>query len=98
MGAEAAQPAELTLGQRPWWESRASIALVVFATMVPLLYPPIPPLVDLFGHMGRYRVELDLGRSPFLQQYYAYHWALIGNLGVDILVHSSARSSGLKQR
>ena len=27
--------------------------------MLPLLYPPIPPLVDLFGHMGRYRVELD---------------------------------------
>ena len=56
------------------------------ATMIPLLYPPIPPLVDLFGHMGRYRVELDLDQSPFLQQYYGYHWAPIGNLGVDVLV------------
>ena len=54
--------------------------------MIPLLYPPIPPLVDLFGHMGRYRVELDLGHSPWLQQYFNYHWAAIGNLGVDILV------------
>jgi hypothetical protein len=54
--------------------------------MIPLLYPPIPPLVDLFGHMGRYRVELDLGQSPWLQQYYDYHWAAIGNLGVDLLV------------
>jgi hypothetical protein len=69
-----------------WWESRWFLALVVVATMVPLVYPPIPPLVDLFGHMGRYRVELDLGRSPWLQQYFDYHWAAIGNLGVDLLV------------
>jgi hypothetical protein len=71
---------------RPWWESRAFLALVVVATMLPLIYPPIPPLVDLFGHMGRYRVELDLNRSPWLQQYFNYHWAAIGNLGVDLLV------------
>ena len=81
---------------RPWWESRLFLALVVLATMVPLLYPPIPPLVDLFGHMGRYRVELDLARSPFLQQYYDYHWALIGNLGVDILVLGLAPLFGLE--
>ena len=96
MGVEAAKPADVTLGQRPWWESRACIALVVFATMVPLLYPPIPPLVDLFGHMGRYRVELDLGQSAFLQQYYDYHWALIGNLGVDILVRILGPILGLE--
>jgi hypothetical protein len=71
---------------RPWWESRLFLALVVAATSVPLIHPDIPPLVDLFGHMGRYRVELDLGRSPWLQHYFNYHWAAIGNLGVDILV------------
>ena len=75
---------------RPWWESRLCIVLVVFATMLPLLYPPIPPLVDLFGHMGRYRVEIDLGHSPWLREYYDYHWALIGNLGVDFLVRMLA--------
>ena len=81
---------------RPWWESRTCIILVVLATMLPLLYPPIPPLVDLFGHMGRYRVELDLGRSPWLSQYYDYHWALIGNLGVDVLVRLFAPLIGLE--
>jgi hypothetical protein len=87
MGVEATAEAAVTPGEvRPWWESRACLALVVLATMVPLLYPPIPPLVDLFGHMGRYRVELDLAQSPWLQLYYAYHWAAIGNLGVDLLV------------
>ncbi|MEO7635908.1 MAG: hypothetical protein ABIS38_09730, partial [Sphingomicrobium sp.] len=53
---------------------------------VPLIYPAIPPLVDLLGHMGRFRVELGLESSPWLQRYYDYHWAAIGNLGVDLLV------------
>ena len=72
--------------QRPWWESPLFLGLIVTATMLPLMYPPIPPLVDLFGHMGRYRVELDLDHSRWLQQYFNYHWAAIGNLGVDLLV------------
>ena len=72
------------------------LAAVVAATMLPLLYPPIPPLVDLFGHMGRYRVELDLHHSPWLQQYFDYHWALIGNLGVDLLVLALAPVIGLE--
>jgi hypothetical protein len=87
---------DATDGTPPWWESRAFLAFIVLATMVPLLYPPIPPLVDLFGHMGRYRVEIDLGRSPWLSQYYDYHWALIGNLGVDVLVRLLAPVIGLE--
>jgi hypothetical protein len=86
MGAEASSTDHLATEARPWWESRLCLALVVLATMLPLAYPAIPPLVDLFGHMGRYRVELDLNQSPWLQHYYDYHWAAIGNLGVDLLI------------
>ena len=86
MGDEAAAAAHTIVGPRPWWESWPVLALVVAAMTLPLLYPQIPPLVDLFGHMGRYRVELDLGQSPWLQRYFDYHWAAIGNLGVDVLV------------
>jgi hypothetical protein len=96
MGAEASSADHLKLGARPWWESRLCIALVVLATMLPLAYPAIPPLVDLFGHMGRYRVELDLGHSHWLQQYYDYHWAAIGNLGVDLLVIPLGKLFGLE--
>ena len=81
---------------RPWWESRVLICLVVFATLIPLLYPSIPPLVDLPGHMGRYRVELDVTHSSSLQLYYSYHWAAIGNLGVDLLVMALAPLMGLE--
>jgi hypothetical protein len=85
-----------TAQPKPWWETRLCLALVVAATMIPLLYPPIPPLVDLFGHMGRYRVELALDHSPWLQRYFDYHWALIGNLGVDVLVLVFAPIMGLE--
>jgi hypothetical protein len=71
---------------RGWWDNAFVIAAVIVLCAVPLLYPKIPPLVDLFGHMGRYRVELDIGHSPWLRNYYGYHWAAIGNLGVDLLV------------
>jgi hypothetical protein len=83
-------------GSPAWWETRAfAIAMVLLAT-VPLLLPPIPPLTDLMGHMGRYRVQLDIGSSPSLAQYYRFDWAVIGNLGCDLLVQLLAPLIGLE--
>lgn len=96
MGAKAESTAQPVNHAPAWRESRPFIVLIVLATMIPLIYPPIPPLVDLFGHMGRYRVELDLNNSPWLRQYYDYHWAAIGNLGVDLLVIPLGKLFGLE--
>ena len=79
-----------------WWEERWFGWLLVALAAVPLLYPPVPPLVDLFGHMGRYRVQLDLASSPWLKDYYGFHWAAIGNLGVDLLLMPLAPLIGLE--
>ena len=81
---------------RPWWETRPFVAALILLSLVPLLYPANPPLVDLFGHMGRYRVQLDLASSPSLQQYYDFKWTPIGNLGVDLLVVPLSRIFGLE--
>ena len=81
---------------RPWWETRWFVAAMILLAFVPLLYPPVPPLVDLLGHMGRYRVELDLARSPDLQRYFDFEWQLIGNLGVDLLIIPLAKIFGLE--
>ena len=81
---------------RGWWANPLLIAAVILLSTVPLLYPKIPPLVDLFGHMGRYRVQLDIGTSPWLRDYYGFHWAAIGNLGVDLLVMPLGRLMGLE--
>lgn len=69
---------------------------IVLLSAVPLLWPDIPPMVDLPGHMGRYRVQLDLAESEALRRFYAFEWALIGNLGVDLLVEALAPLVGLE--
>jgi hypothetical protein len=87
--ASAARP-------RTWWQHRATLAAVVLLTALPLLWPSIPPLVDLPGHMGRYRVELELASDPALRQFYGFKWLMIGNLGVDLLIVPMAKIFGLE--
>ena len=95
--AHEAAPAATPKGApRPWWETRWFVAGMILLALVPLLYPQVPPLVDLPGHMARYRVELDLGSSPELQRYFAFEWRLIGNMGVDLLVVPLAKLFGLE--
>ena len=53
-------------------------------------------LVDLPGHMGRYRVQLDRGAHPWLADWYKFEWSLIGNLGVDLLIEPLAPLIGLE--
>lgn len=87
--ASASQP-------RTWWEHPATVLAAVLACALPLLWPDVPPLVDLPGHMGRYHVQLEIGGSPLLQSFYDFRWALIGNLGVDLLVVPLAALIGLE--
>jgi hypothetical protein len=81
---------------RHWWEHPWLLAAIVLASAAPLLWPGIPPLVDLPGHMGRYHVQLEIAHSPILQHFYDFKWALIGNLGVDLLVVPLAKLFGLE--
>lgn len=93
-----ATPPNMAARRRPkeWWETRWFVAAVILLSVVPLLYPPLPPLVDLLGHLGRYRVALDLDGSASLQRFYQFEWAIVGNLGVDLLVISLAKVIGLE--
>ena len=69
-----------------WWQTRAFVAALTLVACVPLLWPDIPPLVDLPGHMGRFRVQLSANDYPWLRDWYDFRWQLIGNLGIDLLV------------
>ncbi len=79
-----------------WWQTRTFVALMALAAIVPLLRPEIAPLVDLPGHMGRYRVQLEIGDHPWLENWYNFSWQLIGNLGIDILVIPLSKLFGLE--
>ena len=79
-----------------WWQTRWFVVSMVIVAMIPLFWPDIPPLVDLPGHMGRYRVQLDGAAYPWLAEWYDFRWALIGNLGVDLLIEPLAPIFGLE--
>ena len=79
-----------------WWTTRSFALLLVLLTAVPLLWPGTAPLIDLPGHMARYRVELGIHNSAPLARYYGFEWALMGNLGVDLLVVPLAPILGLE--
>ncbi len=81
---------------RAFWERRDFALAMVLLAAVPLLWPGVPPLLDLPGHMGRYQVQLTLDNSPALQQFYTFEWRLIANLGVDLLVELLAPVIGLE--
>jgi len=79
-----------------WWQTRWFVALATFMAIVPLLWPDVPPLVDLPGHMGRYRVQLVWDQVPHLREWYDFNWSLMGNLGVDLLVIPLSKLFGLE--
>ena len=95
----AQEPAAAALPKgtpRPWWEGRPFVAAMILLAFVPLIYPTIPPLVDVGGHMGRYKVAADLTDSPILQQWFSFRWLPIGNLGVDLLVVPLSKLVGVE--
>ena len=79
-----------------WWNRRWFVVLMVLAATVPLLWPAMPPLTDLPGHLGRYRVELSDPDSLLRTRYYEFHWRFLANLGVDLLIIPMAKLFGLE--
>jgi len=79
-----------------WWQTRAFVLAAALITAIPLIWPDIPPLVDLPGHMARYRVQLDREAYPWFNDWYNFEWQLIGNLGVDLLIIPLAKLFGLE--
>lgn len=82
-------------GRAEWWQRPAALWIAVALSVVPLLWPQIPPLTDLPGHVGRYRVMLGTD-ADVLAQWYRFEWRLVGNLGIDLLVYALAPLVGLE--
>lgn len=81
----------------PWWRNRWLLAALCLATALPVLVTSVPPLVDYLGHLGRYRIQTGLATSPLLQANWDFHWALVANLGVDLLIEPLSHLFGLER-
>ncbi len=77
-----------------WWEARWFVVAAMLLAAMPLLWPAVPPLTDLPGHIGRYRVMLG-DEAALLNRYYSFEWRLVGNLGIDLLVAALGPLIGL---
>jgi hypothetical protein len=64
---------------------------------LPVAVTQIPPLSDLLGHMGRYHIQTELAHSALLRRNWAFEWALIGNLGVDLIIMPLSAVLGLER-
>jgi hypothetical protein len=85
----------MPLSVQPWWSTRTFALTMILLAAVPLLLPATPPLVDLPAHIGRYAVELAGPASP-LHRWYHFEWAVIGNLGIDLLVVPLSKLFGIE--
>ncbi|MCP3729684.1 hypothetical protein M9978_04510 [Sphingomonas sp. MG17] len=78
-----------------WWQTRWFALVAMLLAAVPLLWPAVPPLIDLPGHIGRYRVMLG-DEAAVLGQWFEFRWRPVGNLGVDLLVAALGPWLGLE--
>lgn len=93
--ADLVQPLALAR-VRAWWQHPALLLALTLPAAAPLLWPALPPLVDLPGHVSHYHIERALPGSAHLQRFYGYQWALMGNLGVDLLMIPAAALFGVE--
>lgn len=84
-----------TIPRQRWWESRRFAVLAMLLAALPLVWPTIPPLADLPGHIARYHIMAE-GDAGILSQWYSYTWKPAGNLGVDLLVYALAPLAGVE--
>ena len=75
---------------------RVIMIALILLSVVPLLWPIIPPITDIYVHIGRYSIAHNLPTDLLLQRYYSYNWALIPNLGVDLMVKFMAPLIGVE--
>ena len=63
----------------------AAVGMLCLVLLAPLLLVDVPPLLDYPNHLAR-AVFLAFGANDqFMSQYYAAHWAIIPDLGTDLV-------------
>jgi hypothetical protein len=63
----------------------AWMAAIFAAVLLPLFATPVLPIIDLYDHLARFFILSRIGTDRMFQMYYQAHWALLPNIGVDII-------------
>lgn len=81
IGTETAEPAA------PRVPAAASVLVpaMLIVALVPLLAAPVLPMIDFYNHIMRYVVLSQLPGDAALAAHYAANWALLPNIGLDVI-------------
>jgi hypothetical protein len=66
-----------------FWLVFAAAARVL---VIPLFTIDVPPIVDYPNHLARLYITAHGSSDPWLSHMYRQHWAIIPNLGIDLLI------------
>lgn len=67
------------------------LTLIFAGALIPLLTTPVIPAIDLYNHVSRYFVMAHTGSDGYLAGNYQNHWALLPNIGLDVISVPLAR-------
>jgi hypothetical protein len=76
----------LNCGPVQFWGKGWFWCLLALGSLIPFILAPLPMMPDYLSHLARYHIMNHGETSAFLPRYYEFKWALIGNLGVDLLM------------
>jgi hypothetical protein len=65
-----------------WWSTFAALCLLLLA---PLLLAEVPPILDYPNHLARLFILAQAGQDPVLDGIWQPQWAVIPDLGIDLL-------------
>jgi hypothetical protein len=68
----------------------AAVLLLAFA-LAPLMVTPVLPLIDFYNHIGRFQVLANLAENPLFAANYAAAWAILPNIGLDLIAVASLK-------
>ena len=72
--------------------AKQGLVLAIFiAALLPLFVTPVLPFIDFYNHVARYYVLSHPDATPAFARSYAARWAILPNVGLDVLASAVMR-------
>lgn len=74
-----------------WWLVLCGLCILL---LLPLAWTGFPPILDYPNHLARLFILAEAGRDPVLARMWQPHWAIIPDLGIDLVIPPLIRIIG----
>lgn len=91
LGRNLQNMSEKQLVDRWLTKPRQALPILFLAALVPLSVTPVLPFIDFYNHVARYHVLAHPDATPAFAANYAARWAILPNVGLDVLATAAMR-------